>query len=204
MLHCDNPVRVTREPRFEIRLLFYRFSQPNLRKPPDEAFIIRWRQQFPVKPWPTDFQCVRRSRNQVLDVEDDAQLFADVLAVDMADTKAVRILRAGQPVNEDTQQTLLAYPPFYVENVEAERACHALRCLSNLSQFHSIPISIVSSAGQNDPNPPSPSSPSARCPKNVAPNKKVGSRPLARATCLEAPQYNFYATKRQEQLTKRA
>jgi hypothetical protein len=35
-------------------------------------------------------------------------------------------------------------------------------------------------------------------PKNVAPNKKVGSRPLTRATCLEAPQYNFYAAKRQE------
>jgi hypothetical protein len=36
-------------------------------------------------------------------------------------------------------------------------------------------------------------------PKNVASNKKVGSRPLAPATCLEAPQYNFYAAKTQEQ-----
>jgi hypothetical protein len=39
-------------------------------------------------------------------------------------------------------------------------------------------------------------------PKNVAPNKKVGSRPLARATCLEAPQYNFYAAKTQEKPKK--
>src|ERR1700735_793757 len=67
----------------------------------------------------------------------------------MADTKIVRILRAWQPVDIDPQQTLLGYLPFYVENVEAERTGHTPSCFSNLSQFHSIPISIVSSNRAN-------------------------------------------------------
>jgi len=36
-------------------------------------------------------------------------------------------------------------------------------------------------------------------PPFVASNKKVGSRPLVHATCLEATQYNFYDAKRQGQ-----
>ncbi len=54
----------------------------------------------------------------------------------MTDTKVIRILRAGQPVDEDTEQTLLAYLPLYVENVEAQRNRHPLRRLSNPSEFH--------------------------------------------------------------------
>src|SRR5271156_7007215 len=109
----------------------------------------------------------------------------------MADTKALRILRAGQPVDEDTEQTLLAYFPFYVENVEAQRHRHTLRCLSNLSQFHSIPSATVSCIRRTFPDAP----PAAAPPRMSSPTKK-----WARAHWLLRPVWKHHSiiSKRQK------
>src|ERR1700677_1409394 len=111
----------------------------------------------------------------------------------MTDTKVNRVLRAGQPVDVDTEQTLLAYLPFYVENVEAERYRHALRCLSNLAQFHSIPSATVSCIRRELPEAPQAAEP----PKMSSPTKK-----WARAHWLLRPVWKHHSIISQRQKRK--
>jgi hypothetical protein len=92
--------------------------------------------------------------------------------------QAFRIPRPRQSVQIDAQKALLTYLPLDVKNLETFRAGYALSRLANRHKIHSI----LSTAFIWRGHPTRP---------YVAPNKKVGSRPLDHATILEATHYNF-------------
>ena len=61
-----------------------------------ESFVIRRLHQLAIQARRTDFQNVTGAGNQVLDIEDHAQLLADALAIVMADTKALRVAQVPE------------------------------------------------------------------------------------------------------------
>ena len=84
------------------------------------------------------------------------------------------MLRIGQAVDIDPQQPLLSDLPLDIENFEALGMGHPLRRLSNPFEVHSLLTAAVIPW------------PEVTASQLHSANKKVGSRPLVRATYLEA------------------
>src|ERR1051325_232702 len=67
----------------KLHLVYHRFIGPNLCRATGEAHVIGLLFQRAIQAGGTDFQSVAWPRNQFLNVEDNAQLFADSLTIRM-------------------------------------------------------------------------------------------------------------------------
>jgi hypothetical protein len=96
-------------------------------------------------------------------------------------------------VDEDPEEALLADLPFHLDNLQALGSGNALCSLANLLQIHLAPKRQSGQAPENSechflpaPHPVIPA------------NKKVGSRPLNRATGFKPKEYSLRGWEKQE------
>ncbi len=127
--------------------------------------------QLAIQARRADFQHIARSRHQILDVQQHAQLLAYGLAVAVADALGL--------VDEHPQESLLADLPFDVDNFYPSRMRSPFGRVANALQFQGLAFTGA-----------------ARRPELLA-NKKVGSRPLGHATGFNPAEYS--GARRQKQ-----
>src|ERR1700719_3950713 len=84
--------------------------------------------KLPVQAWRTYFQNVRRPRNQILHIEDYAQLIADDFAILVA--------YAFRLIDVDAEEAFFSNLPFDVHHVHSNRPRHALGCLADALLIH--------------------------------------------------------------------
>ncbi len=137
-------------------------------QPPGESLEFSRLRELAVQPRRTDLQNIVRPGNQILHVEDYAQLVADGLAIPVAD--------AFRLIDVDAQEALLADLPFHVHHFHAQRARHALGRIADALQIH-FPLSVAPESGAMAHQ-------SRQFAFRSPPNKKVGSRPLRIASGL--------------------
>src|SRR5215469_1815454 len=136
--HLHGTIRIAGEPPLEKLLLLHGLVQPNLGAPPDKSLVVGRLQQLPVKAGRADLEYIPGSRNQVVHVQDHAELLADALAVLVTDPRAFGVLGAGRPVDINPQKPLLADLPLDVKDFQALRASHALGGGAYLFQVHRL------------------------------------------------------------------
>ena len=131
-MHLDFhlPIRVTRQTALEKLAILDRLVRRNARQPPGEAFEFAGLGQLAIQARRTDFQNVMRSGNQILNVQQHAQLLAHGLAIAVADAFGL--------IDEDPQKPLLAHFPFDVDNFDSGRMRGPFRRVADAFYFQGL------------------------------------------------------------------
>src|SRR5208282_3099129 len=160
-LELNHSVRETRQPPFEEISRFDGLRKRNLCAPPRESLELGRLDELAVQARRTHLQNVRRTRDELLDVEDGPEFVAHPLAIPVAHPSGL--------VQDDPEKALAPHLPLDVQHVQPGGARHPFRRLANLFELHPV-------AGRGF------TSTDTRLVAGLPANKKVGLRPLRCST----------------------
>src|ERR1700722_1292068 len=146
------PVPKSRQPSLKILLILHGFSRRNLCHPSPKPLVLPRFPKRTVHARRTHLQDVARARNQLLHIQDHAELLADTLAIRMANSQLPTLARLRwrqnqprrvghprpsfrHPIDDHAQEALLPHLPLNIIYFQAFRPRHALGGFPNFFQI---------------------------------------------------------------------
>ncbi len=118
----------------QMALIFYRLAQDHLDFLADEALELARLTKFALDAGGADFECITSSRDNVLDVQNGADLMRDVLAVAVRDPRGL--------VDKNAQNsTPAAAQEFHIDNLDALTGADSFSDLMH-SFYNSLAVSV--------------------------------------------------------------